>query len=84
MKVGGGSISGVASGDLGRAEESGRRAPGLAQLQSSVAHQLCRLGQELAFSLWASVPLCVYIPGRGAGKVYTEGLDILEFWASEI
>lgn len=60
MKVGGGSISGVASRDLRRAEESlmPDPVPGLAQLQSRVAHQLRSLGTGAGFSsLGLSVPV---------------------------
>lgn len=64
MKVGRGSISGVASRDLRRAEEAKRKASGLTQPQPRVAHQLCSLGTGAGFSsLGLSAPVCT--SGRG-------------------
>lgn len=81
---GGGSISRVASGDLGRAEEAGRRAPDLAQLQPTVAHQLCSLGAGAGFpTLGLRAPVCPS-PEEGQARCIHGRLDILAFGASEV
>lgn len=73
MKVGGGSTSGVASGGLRRTEKAGRRAPGLAQLQPRVAHQLCSLGAGAGFSsLGLSAPVCTSLEGADWKGIHTE------------
>lgn len=90
MKVGGGSTSGLASGDLRRAEEAGRRASGLAQPQAwhSASPEwltsYAAWGQGLFSSLGFSAPVCTSLEGADWKGMHAEGLAILEFGASGV